>query len=211
VFTEIKEKDQEDMASRKYRLKKRAVQQAETRQQIVEATVHLHETIGVPGTTITAIAKQAGVERLTVYRHFSDQQSLLTACTSHYFSQNPLPDPGQWESIADPELHLRAALGEIYAFYRRTEAMMSTTYRDIVNERTLQEVLAPFFEYWRDIRDQLAEKYPGTDERSPLVCAAIGHAIHFFTWHSLVRQQGLGNDQAVEVMAAMVQCVSAMK
>lgn len=199
------------MGNRKYQLKKRALHQIETRQRIVDATVHLHETVGVPGTTISAIAKQAGVERLTVYRHFSDEHSLLTACTGHYLSQNPLPDPSHWESVEDPELRLRAALGEIYAYYRLTEAMMNTTYRDIESVPTLQEVLASFFEYWCNIRDRLAESYPGADETRQLVSASIGHAIHFLTWRSLVRQQGLGDDLAVEVMAKMVRCVSSVK
>ena len=198
------------MESRKYQLKKRAVQQKKTRQRIVEATVHLHETIGVPGTTISAIAKEAGVERLTVYRHFADEHALLTACTGHYLSQNPLPDPSQWESIADPELCLRTALGEIYAFHRQTEAMMIPTYRDIESVPTLQEILTPFFAYWRDIRDRLAEKYPGRSETHALLCASLGHAIHFLTWQSLVRQQGLEDNQAIEVMVAMVNRVSAM-
>jgi len=33
-----------------------------------------------------------------------------------------------------------------------------------------------------------------------LLRAAIGHAIVFPTWHSLVREQGLSDRQAVEVM-----------
>ena len=199
------------MGKRKYKLKKRAMNQMATRQRIVDAAVQLHESVGVPGTTISAIAEQAGVERLTVYRHFSDKHALLTACTGHYLSQNPLPNPAQWESIGDPELCLRAALSEIYAYHRQTEAMMISTYRDIESVPALQEVLAPFFEYWRDIRDELAEKYSSTEESCHLVIAALGHAIHFLTWRSLVRQQGLGDDQAVEVMVKMVQCVSSIK
>ncbi len=196
------------MARRKYRLGKRALQQAETRQRIVDATVHLHETVGVPATTISAIAQLAGVERLTVYRHFADERTLLTACTGHYLAQNPLPDPSRWESIEDPEVRLRAALGEVYAFYGRTAAMMLTTYRDTETVPALREVLAPFFRFWRDVRDRLAERHPAADEARPLVRASIGHAIHFLTWRSLVQEQGLGDDQAVEVMVTMVQCVA---
>jgi len=32
------------------------------------------------------------------------------ACSSLDLSENPLPDPGSWEEIADPERHLRAVL-----------------------------------------------------------------------------------------------------
>jgi AcrR family transcriptional regulator len=196
------------MGKVRYQLKKRAVKQMETRQRIVDAAVYLHETVGVPGTTISAIAEHAGVERLTVYRHFSDEHALLTACTGHYLALHPLPNPAQWASIEDPELCLRTALSEIYAYHRLTEAMMISTYRDIESVPTMQEVLAPLFEYWRDIRDRLADKYPSTEESCHLVIGAIGHAIHFLTWRSLVRQQGLADNQAAEIMVKMVQCVS---
>ena len=84
---------------RRYALKRRADRQNETRQRIVEATVHLHQTIGGAKTTISAIAEKAGVERLTVYRHFPDEKTLFTACTSHYLALNPPPDPAAWEKI----------------------------------------------------------------------------------------------------------------
>ena len=44
----------------------------DTRLRIVEAMVELHEEIGPVATTVTAIAERAGVQRLTVYRHFPD-------------------------------------------------------------------------------------------------------------------------------------------
>src|SRR5260370_6846145 len=112
---------------RTYQLKRRAHQQDETRQRIVEATVHLHETLGPARTSITAIAEQAGVERLTVYRHFPDEQTLFTACTNHYLAANPLPEPPDWMQIADPETRLRVPLTHIYAHYQRTQSTKITS------------------------------------------------------------------------------------
>jgi hypothetical protein len=39
-----------------------------------------------------------------------------------------------------------------------------------------------------------------------LLLAALGHALDFQTWRSLVRQQGLDDEQAVELMVKMVRC-----
>src|SRR5215472_1724865 len=117
--------------ARTYQLKRRAQQQDETRQRIVEAVVHLHETLGPAHTSITAIAEEAGVERLTVYRHFPDEQTLFSACTGHYLAANPLPEPADWMQIADPEKRLSVALTEIYAYYQRTERMQFTSARDL--------------------------------------------------------------------------------
>src|SRR5690606_6889289 len=107
-----------------YNLKQRAKAEADTRRRIVEAAIHLHESVGDAATTVTAIADRAGVGRVTVYRHFPDERSLLTACTNHYFELNPPPDPASWAGIADPNQRLETALTDLYAFYRRTEGML---------------------------------------------------------------------------------------
>ena len=117
--------------TRKYDMKRRAKRQEETRQRIVEATVELHKTVGMARTTISAIAEKAGVERLTVYRHFPDERALFSACSGHYMAANPPPDPALWTQVADPEKRLRVALTEVYAYHRRTEPMMANFFRDL--------------------------------------------------------------------------------
>ena len=70
--------------------------QEETRRRIVEAAAGLHENVGPRDTTISAIAEKAGVQRLTVYRHFPDETELFKACTAHWLALNPPPDPASW-------------------------------------------------------------------------------------------------------------------
>ncbi|HET7479864.1 MAG TPA: helix-turn-helix domain-containing protein, partial [Rubrobacteraceae bacterium] len=116
--------------ARKYEQKRRAEKQEETRRRITEATVELHKTVGMARTTISAIAENAGVERLTVYRHFPDEKTLFSACSEHYMGANPPPDPEPWARTGDPEERLRSALEEVYAYHRRTEPMMANLIRD---------------------------------------------------------------------------------
>src|ERR671915_1215643 len=101
--------------TRKYEMKRRARRQEETRRRIIEATVELHQTVGMARTTISAIAEKAGVQRLTVYRHFPDERALFHACTGHWRAANPPPEPGPWSQIADPHERLGMALAEVYA------------------------------------------------------------------------------------------------
>src|SRR5262245_47780484 len=108
---------------RPYRMKRRAELEEQTRLRITESAVALHEELGPAQTTISAIAERAGVRRSTVYRHFPDEEALFAACSSHWRAANPPPDPHSWSSIVDPAERTRTALGEVYAFYRRTEAM----------------------------------------------------------------------------------------
>ncbi|HEX8036802.1 MAG TPA: TetR/AcrR family transcriptional regulator [Ktedonobacterales bacterium] len=194
--------------ARKYTLQRRAQRQAETRQRIVEAAVTLHQTVGGARATISAIAELAGVERLTVYRHFPDELSLAIACTSHYQAANPPPDPEPWHRIADAEQRLRQGLTEVYAYHRRTEAMSTHAERDIEEHPVLREVLAPYFTYWEQVRDVLAAAWrlQSTADATRLR-AAIGHAISFSTWRSLVREHGLEDGEAVELMVSMLRCL----
>ena len=90
----------------------------------------LHGTVGPANTTIAGIAKAAGVQRATVYRHFPDEEAIFDACTAHSTRRNPPPDPARWEEIRDPDERLRAALAAIYAFYERRGADALETQRD---------------------------------------------------------------------------------
>src|SRR5674476_670737 len=80
--------------SRPYRMKRRAEQVDETRQRITEAAVRLHTTVGPAHSSIAAVAEEAGVTRLTVYRHFADLDALFAACRAHWSARNPRPDAG---------------------------------------------------------------------------------------------------------------------
>lgn len=193
---------------RKYELKRRAEHQEETRRRIVEAAVELHKSVGVAYTTIRAIAERAGVERATVYRHFPDERSLFTACTSHYLAANPPPDPAALHSIADPEERLNAGLAAIYAYHRRTEDMSLNAERDLPQYPVLGEVLAPFDEHWARLGAVLAAGWQASESEERLVRAAVGHAITFQTWRSLVRGEELDDAEAVKLMVTMVRCVA---
>lgn len=193
--------------TRKYEMKRRAKRQEETRRRIIEATVGLHETIGMAQTTISAIAEKAGVERLTVYRHFPDERALFSACAAHFSDTNPAPDPASWTQVSDPQQRLRTALGEVYAYHRRTEPMMANFFRDAPVKPVLFEVGAPYMQLFDRMRYVLATGWGVEDERLDLLLAALGHALDLQTWCSLVRQQGLGDEQAVELMVGMVRCL----
>jgi AcrR family transcriptional regulator len=162
----------------------------ETRQRIVEATVGLHESVGPARTTVSAVAQRAGVQRLTVYRHFPDERALLAACSGHWVAMNPAPDPAPWRGIRDPEERLAEALGEIYAFYGRTEPMMANLVRDAPKMPVLAELLAPHQHYLVAVRDILAAGWGARGRRRELLLAALGHALDFATWRSLVRGRG---------------------
>jgi AcrR family transcriptional regulator len=192
--------------TRKYDMKRRARRQEETRRRIVEATVELHKTVGMARTTISAIAEKAGVQRLTVYRHFPDERALFSACSGHWRAANPPPDPASWTQVADPEERLRVALSEVYAYHRRTEPMAANVIRDAQVHPLTREMAEPYFQLFEQMRYVLATGWQVEDQRLALLLATLGHTLDFQTWRSLVRQQGLDDEQAVELVVKMVRC-----
>jgi len=198
----------------KYELKKRAERQEETRLRIARATLELHETIGPALTTRSAIAERAGVGRPTVYAHFPDDLSLGLACSSLDLSENPLPDPGPWEEIADPERRLRTALGELYAYFRRREGLWANIQRDQAmphrgDHPDVRQIMRPIVEHWGRMHRVLADGWEAQEDQAPsLVFGAIGVALDFQSWRTMVRKQGMTDEQAVELMAGMVRCAA---
>jgi AcrR family transcriptional regulator len=197
----------------KYKLKKRAERQEETRLRITRATLELHETVGPALTTRSAIAERAGVGRPTVYSHFPDELSLGKACSSLDLSENPLPDPEPWEEIADPERRLRAALTELYAYFRRREGLWANILRD--QEMPLEdpvarevdaEIMGPIYAHWERMGETLAAGWGSIEAHPRLRLAAIGLALDFQTWRAMARTQGLSDEQAIELMVGMVRC-----
>jgi AcrR family transcriptional regulator len=187
---------------RTYRKTKRALSEAETRQRIVEAAVELHETLGPAKTTIKAIADRAGVQRATVYNHFPDLEALFEACNAHYYERHPMPDPASWASIASPLERFRVALRELYAWYEQTEPMLSPGIRDI--DAVPPAAREAFFGYFRHVTRSLMTGRRERGRARARIAAAVGLAISFATWRSLVRDASLTSEEAADLMEALV-------
>lgn len=193
---------------RKYELKQRAKKQEETRQRIVEALVELHEEVGPANTTIKSVAQRAGVQRLTVYRHFPDELSMFQACSAHFHAETPAPDPSEWMTISDPVERLRKGLWDLYAYYEQSEQMLGNILRDVPQMPALAQAAQPFQEALRSYTEILSDGWEVPESRRNLLQAAIGHAIWFETWRSLVRGQQLETDEAIQLMVSMVTCTA---
>jgi AcrR family transcriptional regulator len=186
--------------SRTYELKRRAERQQETRQRIVQAAVELHSMAGPAQTTVAAIAERAGVTRPTVYAHFPDARSLFEACSAHVRATVPPPEPALWRSRSDPGERLEAALRDLYGYYERLEPLLENVQRDAAVMPLVAEMNAYRVRHLEEIRDLLLEAWPARGGARRRLQRAIGHALEFRTWQSLVRRQGCRTEEAVQLM-----------
>ena len=189
---------------RPYRMTKRAEAQDRTRLKITESAVALHNTLGPARTSLSAVAEHAGVRRSTLYRHFPDEEALIQACSAHWGAANQPPDLEAWAAITDPDERLTTALTELYAYYAHTEQMLANLTRDAEIDPIVQRSFGRFGDYLSAARDVLLSGRGLRGKAKRRTAAALGHALSFTTWRSLVREQRLADADAVELMSGLV-------
>lgn len=180
---------------RVYTKVRRAEAEEATRERIVCAMVALHEEVGPARTTVSAIADRAGVERLTVYRHFPDEPSMLRACSSHWTALHPLP-PIPVEG-GDPLPACRRTFLRLYAWYRANAAMLIQITTDARTMPLVAELIAPMGADLDRVAAELDARWP---RRSVRRATTIRHALEFSTWCSLDRLTG--SDRRAAALAA---------
>ena len=171
----------------------------------MEAAVELHSTIGPSRTSFSAVARQAGVTRPTLYAYFPDEQTLFAACSAHGLAIDPPPDPLRWADVADPSERLRLVLTEMYAYFRRNAGRIGNIERDApfmkmpdFGGRTIQGER-------RRLAEQIASAFPVTGQTQRLVKAAVRHALEFGTWRTLTQPDDLSDADAVDLMLGLVE------
>jgi AcrR family transcriptional regulator len=211
---------------RPYRQKIRAQRREEVHRRITMAAMHLHGSIGPARTTVKDIAEHARVRRATVYNHFPTEMQLLDACSTHWFSENPPPNPTDWVTISDPAKRVEAALEAMYEYYSRGKEMLENVLLDTPQVPALQEILQlkwwPLLERmvaiccqgWSNsgsetgmqseiTRNDAMEDLSGSLE----MCAILRVVFSFFTWQTLY-ESGLSSRKAARLATAWVRRAS---
>jgi len=189
---------------RPYQLRARADKQAETHRILAEAAYALHATVGPAKATISAIAEKAGVQRLTVYRHFPDQEAIFAACTAHSFAIDPPPNPETWRSIADSSERLRSALAELYGYYRRNDRLLLNLYHD-AELPVVAAALARRAELLARGAAILREGWkPKGRKETRLLPAALSHSLDFAAWRTLSVDSKVEDTDIIELMLGLV-------
>jgi AcrR family transcriptional regulator len=202
--------DTQKKLKRKYELKQRAAEMAATRERITEAAVELHGTVGPARTTMSAVAKRASVQRHTVLP-LSHRSGTVRRRSSHYLAANPWPDPDPWRAITNPQRRLAHALEQLYAYYERTEPMLSNVFRDAELVDAVRPTLVPLQTYLAEVAEMLMVGWSTRGGRRRVLAAALHHAIDLRTWRSLAADRNVVRTEAVELVSALVEAAAAQQ
>jgi len=129
---------------------------------------------------------------------------------AHWSARNPRPDAAAWIAIPSLEPRARRAFGELYGWFRDHADELYPINRDaaampLSAQRAREAGTAA-------LADAILARQAGddTDARSDgrLLRAVARHLVDFWTWRSLVMQQGLDDDEAVEVAVTLLTAIA---
>lgn len=92
-----------------------------TRENILDAALHCYQEHGVDGAVMEDVARQAGVSRATLYRHFGNQEELLTSVMARNMEQLQRAIQSSFKGCTRPEdFFVEALLAIIRECHRRS-------------------------------------------------------------------------------------------
>ena len=138
----------EDVKPRRYRSQRRAEQAEETRRRVLDAGRKLFEERGWEGTSIAAIADEAGVSQETVYARFQNKRTLLgelVRIAVRGDDPRPIPEqegPRALAAADDQRQQLRLFAADIVLRLERAAPLVATVASASRSEPQLAELLA---------------------------------------------------------------------
>ena len=190
---------------REYKMRKRAEASRKTRERILQAAIQLHDAQGVAPTTLSDIAKRAGLGQATLYRHFPTLGDLVHACGAHVWQEMcpPTPDTATaaLEGLACLGERLEKLVKEIDAFYRRGALRLGLAGRD--------RELIPELEYFLRAVEAGVEAYVkealAPSKASNRTSEVIAALLSFPVW-SRFMQLDLSEHESRQLTLRMIQC-----
>jgi AcrR family transcriptional regulator len=144
---------------RPYVSAKRAAAAAETRAQIIQSAMGLLED-GPAQMSMDAVAKAAGVTRLTVYKQFGSRRGLLEAVFDENARRFGIVRMAEAMSHEDPRRGLRLAI-EILCDFWGSHPSFARLHDAAAADAEFAEALATRNERRRRVFDQLLARLPG--------------------------------------------------
>jgi hypothetical protein len=97
----------------------------------------------------------------------------------------------------------------LYDYYDKLEPLLANIQRDAPLLPIVGEMNAYRVRYLEDVRDLLLAGWSVRGRARTQLRRALGHALDFCTWQSLVRGQGCRRGEAVHLMVAFARAAAA--
>lgn len=137
----------------------------ETHQELIETAVRLISERGTDALSITALAREMGINRTTVYYHFESREALLHAVSNWATSQL---DQGMDVNLSQPE-----RIGLISRFVVDNPELIKLWIDDFVSGSDIRESYSFWDPLVEGTRKRLAEENPGEEIDAEVYCIML--------------------------------------
>lgn len=137
----------------------------ETHQELIETAVRLISERGTDALSITALAREMGINRTTVYYHFDSREALLHAVSSWATSQLAL---GMDVNLSGPE---RISL--VSRFALENPELIKLWIEDFVSGSDIRDTYSCWDALVEGMRDKLAAENPGEEIDAEIYCVML--------------------------------------
>lgn len=137
----------------------------ETHQELIETAVRLISEKGTDALSITALAREMGINRTTVYYHFDSREALLHAVASWATAQLAM---GMDVNLSQPE-----RIGHISRFVLDNPELLKLWIDDFVSGPDIRDSYSCWDALVDGTRRRLAEENPGDEIDAEVYCTML--------------------------------------
>lgn len=137
----------------------------ETHQELIETAVRLISERGTEALSITALAREMGINRTTVYYHFDSREALLHAVSSWATAQLAT---GMDYNLSQPE-----RIGHISRFVLENPELIKLWIEDFVSGADIRDSYSCWDPLVEGTRRRLAEENPGEEIDAEIYCVML--------------------------------------
>lgn len=154
-----------DKPSRPYSTEKRDAKAAETRMRLITAALDMLGDTGGQAVSLDAVARAAGVTRLTVYNQFGSRNGLLEAAFDAVAEQGGLSNLASAMAMPEPRAALAHVVGTFCDFWMSHEGL-GGIFAAAATDAELSQALAVRNERRRALLGILVDRHDIPDGRS---------------------------------------------
>jgi AcrR family transcriptional regulator len=190
------------------------MKKAETKQRLLESTLHLMSEKGYVGATTREISRHAGVTELTLFRHFGTKEKLFVELLSSYAFlprlKELMPELGSYSyeealsliaikfltTLKERKSMMKILFSEIHIYPQKVRKI----YRSYVDEVRL--TLAGYFSLMQD-KGVLRDISPETAART-----FLGMLFNYFRTEEIMKDNGMTKKRMTQSVTEMVDIFS---
>ena len=191
--------------SRPYAMDRRRAAGAATTERILDAALARFEADGAAAVTVSATARDADVQRLTLYRRFADDDALIRAMLQRELRRDPPPGPSAWEAETDRLERCRAALAAWFSWRLRRSALAEAASAG-TGRPAVREFLAALDVARRRAAEDLGSRWPAAERAGPLV-QVLGAVFEDGVFAGLARH-GCGPERAAALAVVWIEAAA---